>query len=161
VVTWRDFAAAAPEIASLGKERFDRVGIALLGTLRKDGSPRISPVETHLAAEHLVVGAMSWSRKAHDLLRDPRYVLHSAVCNPDAGESEFKLYGRAEEVQNPEIRDLCPEAWWASRSPSDARVFSLDIEQAALVSWDIEHGEMKVTKWSLELGVSELKRDYP
>jgi hypothetical protein len=160
-VIWRDFETAAPEIAPLGMERFDRVGIALLGTLRKDGSPRISPVETHLAGGHLVFGAMSWSMKARDLLRDPRCVLHSAVCNPDAGESEFKLYGRAKEVRAPEIRGRCRDAWWASRPPEDARVFSLNIEQAALVSWDIEHGEMKVRKWSPELGFSELKRDYP
>lgn len=34
----------------------------------------------------LLVGAMAWSRKADDLPRDPRYVLHSAVTGPDNGE---------------------------------------------------------------------------
>jgi hypothetical protein len=118
-------------------------------------------VETHFAAGHLVFGAMSWSMKAGDLLRDPRCVLHSAVCSPDAGESEFKLYGSAEEVQDPEIRERCRDAWWASRPPEEARVFSLSIEQAALVSWDIQHGEMTVRKWSPGLGFREFKRDYP
>jgi hypothetical protein len=88
---WRDLEAAAPEIARLGKERFDRARLALLGTLRKDGSPRISPVEPYLTQGHLLFGAMSWSLKRRDLLRDPRCVLHSAISDPDSGEGELKL----------------------------------------------------------------------
>lgn len=44
---WRELETAAPEIARLGKERLDQAGVALLGTVRKDGSPRISPVEPY------------------------------------------------------------------------------------------------------------------
>jgi len=42
-MNWRDLEAAAPEIADLGKQRLDQARVALLATLRKDGSPRISP----------------------------------------------------------------------------------------------------------------------
>jgi hypothetical protein len=66
--------------------------------LRADASPRISPVELYFAQGQLLVGAMTWSRKAADLLRDPRYVLHSAVTGPDSGEGELKLYGPAAEA---------------------------------------------------------------
>jgi hypothetical protein len=72
--------------------------VALLGTLRKDGSPRISPVGPYLCQEHLLFGAMSWSIKTRDLQHDPRCVLRSAITVPDAGELEFKLYGRAMEA---------------------------------------------------------------
>jgi predicted pyridoxine 5'-phosphate oxidase superfamily flavin-nucleotide-binding protein len=65
---WRDLEAAAPEIARLGRERFERARVALLGTLRKDGSPRISPVEPYLTQGHLLFGTMSWSLKTRDLL---------------------------------------------------------------------------------------------
>jgi hypothetical protein len=41
---WGDLEGAAPEIARLGKERLESARVALLATLRKDGSPRISPV---------------------------------------------------------------------------------------------------------------------
>src|SRR5512133_157653 len=58
---WRALEAAAPAIARLGKQRFDQTRVALLGTLRKDGSPRISPVEPCLTQGHLLFGAMSWS----------------------------------------------------------------------------------------------------
>jgi hypothetical protein len=42
-VTWGALEAAAPEIARLGRERLHAAGVALLGTLRRDGSPRITP----------------------------------------------------------------------------------------------------------------------
>ena len=45
VVNWQEFKANAPELAALGEERFERTGLVLLATLRKNGWPRISPVE--------------------------------------------------------------------------------------------------------------------
>jgi hypothetical protein len=42
-----------------------------------------------------LVGAMTWSKKASDLQRDPRYVLHGVVTGPDSGERELNLYGSA------------------------------------------------------------------
>jgi hypothetical protein len=42
-VSWGELEAAAPEIAGLGRERLEHVGVALLGTLRADGWPRIGP----------------------------------------------------------------------------------------------------------------------
>ncbi len=158
---WRDFEGAAPEIARLGKERLDRARVALLGTLRTDGFPRISPVEPYLVQGHLLFGVMARSMKALDLLRDSRCVLHSAVTGPDNAEGEFKLYGRANEVRDQELREGNPETWWMGRSTGDARVCSLDIEQAAFISWDIEHGEMTVRRWSPRLGLREVTRAYP
>ena len=110
---------------------------------------------------HLLFGAMTWSLKARDLLSDPRCVLHSAVTAPDAGESELKLYGRAHLVQDQGLRQGSDETWWAERPPADARVFSLDIEQAALVEWDLERGEMSLRRWPPADGVAEMTRSYP
>ena len=45
VVHWEEFSAEAPELASHAKKLFDKTHVVLLGTVRKDGSPRISPVE--------------------------------------------------------------------------------------------------------------------
>jgi hypothetical protein len=157
---WRDLEAAAPEIARLGKERLDLAHLALLGTLRKDGSPRISPVEPYLTQGHLLFGTMSWSFKTRDLLRDPRCVLHSTISDPDSGEGELKLYGRAAEADH-QIRNRCREGWWAARPTEAASVFSLKIGQATFISWDTEQGEMTVRRWSPQLGYRETKRDYP
>jgi Pyridoxamine 5'-phosphate oxidase len=159
-MNWRDLEAAAPEIAQPGKDRFDRTRVALLGTLRKDGSPRISPVEPYLTQGHLLFGAMSWSAKTRDLVRDPRCVLHSAISGPDSGEGELKLYGHATQADD-EIRNGCPEGWWAARSTEAASVFSLDIDQAMFISWDTKRGEMTVKRWSPQLGYREARREYP
>jgi hypothetical protein len=159
-MNWRDLETAAPEIADLGKQRLDQARVALLATLRKDGSPRISPVEPYLTQGQLLFGAMPWSLKTHDLLRDPRCVLHSAISGPDSGEGELKLYGRATEADD-QIRDSCQEGWWLSSPPEAATVFALNIEQATFISWDTEHGPMTVRNWSPQRGLTETRRSYP
>jgi hypothetical protein len=92
---WLDLERGAPEIARLGVARLNGARVAMLGTLRRDGSPRISPIEPYIVNGRLLVGAMAWSAKAADLRRDPRYVLHSTVTGPDSGEGELKLHGLA------------------------------------------------------------------
>jgi hypothetical protein len=159
-MNWGDLEAAAPEIARLGKGRLDQARVALLATLRRDGSPRISPVEPFLTQGHLLFGAMSWSSKTRDLLRDPRCVLHSAISGPDTGEGELKLYGRAIETDD-QIRNSCEEGWWVGRPRDVATVFGLNIEQAAFISWDTEHGQMTVRRWSPRRGLTETRRSYP
>ncbi len=91
---WQDLELGAPEIARLGMDRINAARVALLGTLRPDGSPRISPVEPYFAGGRLLVGAMTWTRKAADLLRDSRYVLHSAVTGPESGEGSSSYMDR-------------------------------------------------------------------
>jgi hypothetical protein len=157
---WQDLELDAPEIARLGMDRINAAHIALLGTLRRDGSPRISPIEPYFARGQLLVGAMAWSRKAADLLRDPRFVLHSAVTGPDSGEGELKLHGSAVEASG-DVRGATADAWWSARAPDKAIVFSLHIEQAAFIEWDIEHGLMIVHRWSPEGGYSQASRSYP
>ena len=96
--TWGEFAEAVPELVALGEAQFGRTGLALVGTLRRDGWPRISPVEPFIADGQLYLGMMWRSVKALDLLRDPRCVVHSTVSDRGGMEGEFKVYGRAVEV---------------------------------------------------------------
>ena len=138
--------AGAPQIARLGVER-------------PDGSPRISPVEPCLAGGCLLVGTMSWSRKAVDLRRDPRYALHSAIADPDSGTGELKLHGRAA-IASPRTRHQAAAAWWSALPPQSAEVFVLGIEQALFVEWDIPH-VMTVHRWSPGRGDSHSARIYP
>jgi Pyridoxamine 5'-phosphate oxidase len=159
-MNWGELEAAAPEIAGHGRERLDEARVALLATLRKDGSPRISPVEPFLTQGHLLFGAMSWSSKTRDLTRDPRCVLHSAVSAPDSGEGELKLYGRATEAGD-ELRDTCSGGWWLEHPREAAAVFYLDVEQAVFIGWDLDRGEMTVRSWSPRRGFRETTRSYP
>ena len=157
---WREFEEAAPQIARLGKERLDHARVALLGTIRADGSPRISPVEPYLTRSHLLFGAMSRSTKTRDLLRDPRCVLHSAISSPDSGEGEFKLYGRAVQADS-DVRAECRAGWWATHPADAATVFSLHIDEATYISWDLQHGNTTVRTWSPGRGYTETTRPYP
>jgi hypothetical protein len=67
VANWQDVELGAPELARLGVARLASARVALLGTLRRDGSPRISPIEPCLAEGQLLIGAMAWTGKAGDL----------------------------------------------------------------------------------------------
>lgn len=157
---WRDMEVGAPEIARLGMARLHAAQVAMLGTLRRDGSPRISPIEPCLFNGHLLVGAMAWSGKTADLRRDPRYALHSIVTGPDSGEGELKLQGLAAEAA-PALHAGAAGAWWSAQPPEKAVVFVLGIERALFVEWDIERDTMTVHRWSPRDGYSHSARTYP
>ena len=67
----REFEQLAPELADRVRERFERTGLALVGTLRADGSPRVSGWEPLFADGEIWLGSMPGSRKNDDLRRDP------------------------------------------------------------------------------------------
>jgi len=52
------------------------------------------------------------------------------------------------------------QAWWIAVGASEARVFSLEIESAAHLAWNIDRGEMSVTRWSPALGLRSETRRY-
>lgn len=157
---WRDLERGAPELARLGMARLHDAGVAMLGTLRQDRSPRISPIEPHLVQGRLLVGAMAWSAKAADLLRDSRYVLHSAVTGADRGEGELKLYGAAVQASQ-DLRAAATAAWWSGQPAQEAVVFTLRIATALFIEWDIEHALMTVHRWSARGDYSHTSRGYP
>lgn len=157
---WQDLEQGAPRVAGLGMASLTATSVALLGTLRRDGSPRISPVEPCLCEGQLLIGAMAWSPKAADLRRDPRYVLHSAVTGPDNGEGEFKVYGSAAEAGD-KLRSAAAGVWWQDWPPGTAVVFALHVDRAVYVTWEIERGVMTIDRWSPRAGYSQSSRTYP
>lgn len=160
MASWLDVEQAAPRIAQAGQARLGQARVALFGTLRSDGSPRISPVEPYFARGQLIFGVMAWSGKARDLRRDPRCALHSTISSPDAGEAELKLYGLAAAAGDP-LRDACREAWWLREPRAAANVFRLDLTEAVLIEWDLERGQMASTRWSPGCGLWQQARSYP
>jgi hypothetical protein len=159
-VIWREFEASAPALAELGRQRFAATHVALLGTLRRDGSPRISPIEPYLVLDHLLLGMLSGSHKAVDLMRDPRCAIHSSISDVNGAEGEFKIHGRATLVTDPALLHGDPAAWWNAEDASEARVFSVSIESAAHLAWDIENGEMTMMRWSPKSGLRSGVQGY-
>ena len=72
--------------------------LVLLGTLRADGWPRISPIEPTIFEGHLIVGGTRGTRKTADLSRDSRCVVNTLVADKEGTEGEIKLVGRAAEL---------------------------------------------------------------
>ena len=92
---WCDVTRSAPDLAAAVGDRFEATGLGLLATVRADGSPRISGLEPLFALDELWLGMMPGSRKALDLLRDPRFALHSATVDKKVVDGDAKLAGRA------------------------------------------------------------------
>ena len=159
-MNWAAFAAGASELAAAGQARFEAAQVALLGTLRLDGSPRISPVEPFLVGGELIFGVMK-SAKADDLARDARCALHSAVSKSDGSEGEFKLFGTAVEVTDPALRSADPEAWWMSFHPEAAVVYRLEIESAIFLRWNWDDSTFETLSWAEGAGFERRVRPYP
>jgi hypothetical protein len=141
-VRWDAFEQACPEIGSMARERFARDELVLVGTIRADGSPRISPTEPDFAAGELFLGMMWRSPKALDLLRDPRGVVHSVPSDRWNEGGDIKLYGTLDAIDDLDIRSVYREAIrarldWAPEEPS-FHLFALDLEHAAYKRFD-EH----------------------
>src|SRR5512143_1759681 len=101
MTSWKEFTQQAPELAAFGEARF-RSGVAYLGTLRADGSPRVHPV-TPIIGEQLFLFMEPTSPKGKDLQRDARYMLHCAVEDSNGGNGEFYVRGCAELINDPRI----------------------------------------------------------
>ena len=133
---WDEFKAFAPALAETGEKLFERLGVVLVGTIRKDGSPRISPVEPLLAGGELYLGMMPESLKAQDLLRDGRCTIHNVISDKNAPEGEFKVNGFARNVLDVAERQLyCDElkkkiGWSPEGLPF--HLFAVQVQSAGL-----------------------------
>lgn len=95
-----EFTATVPAIAAPLTARLRTAGLGLLGTVRADGSPRVSPVEVSLHGGRLWIGMMPGSTKQRDVARDPRVALLTAVADKDDLGGEGKLFGRLDRVHD-------------------------------------------------------------
>jgi hypothetical protein len=134
VLTWSELEVASPELAALGLELLERFQFVLVGTLTKNGSPRVNPCEAYVIDGHLLLNMMPRSLKALDLLRDPRIYVHTPVTSKDAGEGEFKLAGRAPELLDTALRGKLDDLFWEMiqwRPAPDSHYFEVLAERVA------------------------------
>lgn len=101
MTSWQEFEEAAPELAAAVGGRLWATKHHVLATLRKDGSPRVSGTEVEFTPPDIFMGSMGGSKKAKDLVRDPRFAVHA---NPGDGSMEggdAKISGTVIEVPEP------------------------------------------------------------
>lgn len=157
MVSWAEFERTTPELAGLIRERFASTQLMMMGTLRKNGWPRVTPIEYTIFEDNLVIGGMWQSKKMLDLLRDPRCALHSTTTNKDGTEGDAKLYGRAiplaEDRLEPYWQHIYEEIGFRPDGP--AHVFSIDIESAGYTVFG--GGAMRMLRWPTGPGTWETR----
>ena len=142
MTNWAEFAKQAPELAAFGETRFGS-GVAYLGTLRDDGSPRVHPV-TPIIGEQLFLFMEPTSPKGKDLRRDARYTLHCSVSNSSGGEGEFYVRGRGTFSDDPLIREQAVRA--SSYVPADHYIVFIFTIEFAFMNIYVE-GKSNVRRW--------------
>jgi Pyridoxamine 5'-phosphate oxidase len=148
---WIEFEQACPKLASMVRERFEREQIFLIGTLRPDGSPRISGVECDFVDGELCTSMIWQSIKALDLARDARVTIHSLVpdkAHESENQGDIKLYGRAVLVTEPAKRasyEVAIQARINWHPTEPYHCFAFDIERAGHVRF--ADGNRRVATW--------------
>jgi hypothetical protein len=146
MATWAQIEELEPALAARARAYLERHKHRTLATLRKDGSPRISGTECEIVDGELQFGAMWRSMKALDLLRDPRFALHSGSDDPPEWAGDAKVAGsvRAEEVEDDQH--------------GRHHLFRCDIKELVVIGLNPERTKMVVEAWHEGRGLSRIER---
>jgi len=152
VATWKEFTAAAPELAAAAENRWPGIvalergelgpqpvfQVAYLATIRPDGRPRLHPFCPVLADGRLFAAIPPQSPKGHDLRRDPRCAIHAL---PGPEDDELLLLAQATEVGDAATRAAVRTVVERSdvsgmiATVSDHPLFEFDLEQVDVARW--------------------------
>ena len=162
--TWEELIQSAPEFGGELAARFGARTHKALATIRADGSPRISGIETFVAEGELWFGSMPAARKARDLQRDPRMALHCASDDPPpddprAWAGDAKLNGLAEEIVDPDRRLAIFRAHGSDPPSADAHLFRVEIAAAALVHLNEAADRLVIELWRPGQDVARMERE--
>src|SRR3954449_11719567 len=147
MTAWQDVEQAEPEFARRVRALFDAHRHKTIATVRADGSPRISGIETVFGDGELTFGSMPNARKGADLRRDPRFALHSATVDPVEGAEaqwpgEAKVSGRA----------------IPASAGSDADLFRADIAEVVHTHLNPDASMLVVEWWTPTTGLRRTER---
>lgn len=142
--------ARQPALGAIAYDLLIRPGVLLVGTTRRDGTPRISGVEPLIMDDRLLLSMMQTSTKARDLHRDPRILIHSIITRPEAAP-ELKLRGTVTQETDPRTLEdyaaaVATRIGW---QPVVGRftLFSVDIDEITYINYDAESGDQHVARW--------------
>lgn len=154
MASWGEVEAAAPELAARARAFFDAHTHKTIATLRRDGSPRISGTECVFAEDDLWFGSMHGATKARDLLRDPRFALHSGSDDPEVWAGDAKVAGRATEIADPAVVDRV----LTQRPDGPLHLFRTDITELVVVSLNADKTKLVIESWTPERGIRREER---
>jgi hypothetical protein len=96
--------------------------------------------------------SMLWeSRRAVDLRRDRRILVHSIITSRDGGEGEFKVRGYAVAEQRPAVQarygaEVAEHLGWHP-TPGRFHLFRLDIQEVTFIRYDDPTGDQHLASW--------------
>ena len=151
MTAWRDVEAVEPDFAQRVRSLFNAHRHKTIATLRADGSPRISGIETAFEDGQLVFGSMPNARKGADLRRDPRFALHSATVDPVEG-SEAQWPGEAK------ISGRAIAAGPIGEGPEGDR-FRADIAEVVHTHLNVQATMLVVEWWTYRQGLRTIERE--
>jgi hypothetical protein len=148
---WSELERQQARFAALGKERLIEPGVVLVGTIRRDGTPRISPVEPLLWEGELWLSMLHGSLKAADLIRDSRVLIHSIVTSRDGAAGEYKVRGRAImedslDRQRGYAHEVTARIGWTPE-PGRFHLFKVDIADVTFIRYEEKTGDQFVARW--------------
>jgi hypothetical protein len=148
---WSEVQQRQPRLADLGRQRLLDPGVVLVATIRRDGTPRLSPVEPFVLDGTLWLSMLWQSAKAADLIRDPRVLVHGVVTSRDGGDGEFKVRGTARSETDTEVQRRYAEAVARALGwePEVGRfhLFAVNIGHLSYLRYDEPTGDQYVTQW--------------
>jgi hypothetical protein len=127
-MSWKALEESNPELAEFGLDRFSN-GLAYLGTIAKNGSPRVHPVTPIIGQGRLFLFMEPTSPKGYDLRRGSRYALHSTVEDVEGRGGEFLITGSGIFIEDAETRALAVKL--SSYNPAKRYIlFELRVDSA-------------------------------
>ena len=138
---WSEFMGLAPRIAGTFTHRHAATGgLCMLGTLRADGFPRISPMEPRFFDGDLWIGGMPGTAKFDDLAADQRFTLHTATIDSHVGDGDAKIWGTVEDILDESLHQRYAEHLYAEtgfdlRGQRFDHFFRADLQGAAAMAW--------------------------
>ena len=156
---WAELESAEPALAAAVRARFEAYQHKVLGTVRTDGSPRLSGIETTFKDGELWLGMMPESRKALDLRRDPRLALHSPPVDPDLAEGDARIAGRAVEVEEPgAMAKLVEGDERHAGAELPGHVFRVDVTEMMLLKVGDPPDHLVIESWHEGRGLQRIER---
>jgi hypothetical protein len=148
---WSQIEQHQPRLAELGRKRLVDPGVVLVATIRRDGTPRLSPVEPFVLDGAFWLSMMWDSKKAADLQRDPRILVHSVITNRDGDEGEVKLRGTVREehdlaVQRRYAGAVAQSLGW-DPVPGRFHLFEVSAKHLTYIRYDPDGGYQHVVMW--------------
>jgi hypothetical protein len=163
MATWSEVEVGAGDLADRVRARFEATGLAIMATLRRDGSPRVTGIEPSFALGELWLGSMPDARKGADLRRDGRVALHAATVDKQVAEGDAKVAGVAVLVDDRDVQQAVGEALVAAAGeaqvpePGTYDLFRVDVRELSFLRPAGDH--LVIESWTPAGGARRVQRN--